>query len=174
MEVDTLIETLLQKRPVDVSVLCKKYNYFRVPNVQAIKDLYIIHGEPFLMELFNISVNNPSSFDGLKNLFKKRGNSSKEAEAFYPTPDGKPINAEQGKGKKNLWENFKDVFNKGVSIAQGIQGIIGKGNAGNPVAPNNANQPAAEKKILGMNQGLFIGLVAVVVVVVVIVIVKKK
>jgi hypothetical protein len=173
MEAQEIINALIEKRPGDVSLLCKKYNFFGIPTSQNVLDLFIIHGDPFLMDLFNLYYENQNQFGG--KLFGKvkgllGGKSSQEP--FYPTPTGAPIGTEEGKEKKSLWDKFKDGFDKAKGILSGVSSIL------SPILGNNNKpQPALkpeEKKILGMNQGLFIGLVVVVVLIVVVVIVKKK
>jgi hypothetical protein len=178
MDINQVISETIQKRPMDVSVLCKKYNYFGLPTVEAIKDLYILHGDPFLMDFFQILYYQANNFFGEKliNRFSKKSNTNaKSNQPFYPTPDGQPINAEAGKEKKSFWDKLKDGIDKAVGIAGGVTQILNPilGNNGND--QNNAPKPEPEeKKILGMSQGLFFGVVVIVVIVIVVVIVKKK
>ena len=155
------IAILIARNKRGIIDLLRDYGVYNSdPDVQTIMDMYIVYGEPFLMRVYDLHHHQQNSFLGFGK--KKVAQSQTEAEKKAGVD---PVKKEKGKG----WEKFKDVVGAATGLLSAASSLK---NAKGGDTPKDDEKGDDDKKILGMSEPLFYGLVVVVVLVIVIAVVN--
>lgn len=180
-----IAQLVADAHPEDVRLLFLRYNIDKEPAAQPIIDAYLVYGEPFLRELFEIAYKGMSRFSGIEGL---------EIGKLTTYADTKTAEAEKltSTSKGGFWEGFNNVFSNAGSILtgateiySGLSSILNGKSVDTGVTGQTASQLELQNQMLSIQQQqaaeasktktwLLIGAGVLVAVLVVVMILKKK
>jgi hypothetical protein len=142
-----LAQLTADAHPESVRLLFKRYKIQKEPGAQPIIDAYLVYGEPFLRDLFEIVYQGMSQFSdalGLETDKLLASAADKKAQAA----------ALETEKKKGFWDGFLNVFNNAgsvltgaTSIYQGISALISGKSVDTGVTGQSASQTELQNQM---------------------------
>ncbi len=135
-----LAQLTADAHPESVRLLFSRYNIKKEPGAQPILDAYLVYGEPFLRDLFEIVYLGMSQFSGIEGL------ETAKLATYSATKTAQATTMEAEK-KSGFWNGFLNVFNNAgavltgaSSIYQGISSLLNGKNVDTGVSGQSASQ----------------------------------
>ena len=109
-----LAQLTADAHPESVRLLFQRYKIQKEPGAQPIIDAYLVYGEPFLRELFEIVYSGMNKFSGIEGL-------ETDKLAAYAAGKTEQAAAMEAENKKGFWNGFLDVFNNTGTVLAGAK-----------------------------------------------------
>ena len=142
-----LAQLIADAHPESVRLLFQRYNIPKKPGAQPIIDAYLVYGEPFLSELFEIVYNGMSQFSDALGL------ETDKLTTYAADKTAQAATLETDK-KKGFWDGFLNVFNNAgsvltgaTSIYQGISALLNGQSVDTGVAGQTASQTELQNQM---------------------------
>ncbi|MHA7109247.1 hypothetical protein ACRTDU_03925 [Sunxiuqinia elliptica] len=139
-------QLIANAHPDRVRLLFDRYGITAQPSGKTILDGYLVYGEPFLHDLFQIAYEGMSQFSGIYEL---------ETDKLLAGAQAKVDAVTTAQEKSSIWDGLSNIFGKagdflssGVGIYNSISGLLGGKKVDTGTSTSSEAQLELEKELI--------------------------